>query len=140
MSPRLRLSLPTDLFSLGLPIKFLYASLVYPSMKSIPPIYFSLICHPNKIWWRVNLMKLPIMHFSLASFYFLPLRHKYSLIKTRKLSFSERCQTSYGLTFRHRTSCILGQAFHYSPENAFYIFNQQIYFVIWYLLDSASLI
>ena len=24
------------------------------------------------------------------------------------------------LTFRHRASCILGQAFHYSPENAFY--------------------
>ena len=33
------------------------------------------------------------------------------------------------LTFRHRASCILGQAFHYSPENAFYIFNQQIYFI-----------
>ena len=45
-----------------------------------------------------------------------------------------------GLTFRHRASCILGQAFHYSPENAFYIFNQQIYFIIWYMLDSASLI
>jgi len=26
------------------------------------------------------------------------------------------------LTFRHRASCILGQAFRYSPENAFYIF------------------
>ena len=34
------------------------------------------------------------------------------------------------LTFRHRASCILGQVFHYSPENAFYIFNQQIYFII----------
>ena len=34
------------------------------------------------------------------------------------------------LTFRHRASCILRQAFHYSPENAFYIFNQQIYFII----------
>ena len=33
-------------------------------------------------------------------------------------------------TFRHRASCILGQAFRYSPENAFYIFNQQIYFII----------
>ena len=44
------------------------------------------------------------------------------------------------LTFRHRASCILGQAFHYSPENAFYIFSQQIYFIIWYLLDRASLI
>ena len=34
------------------------------------------------------------------------------------------------LTFRHRASCLLGQAFHYSLENAFYIFNQQIYFII----------
>ena len=34
------------------------------------------------------------------------------------------------LTIRHCASCILGQAFHYSPENAFYIFNQQIYFII----------
>jgi len=34
------------------------------------------------------------------------------------------------LTFRHPASCILGQAFHYSPENAFYMFNQQIYFII----------
>ena len=41
------------------------------------------------------------------------------------------CETwSLTLTFRHRASCILGQAFHYSPENAFYIFNQQIYFII----------
>jgi len=34
------------------------------------------------------------------------------------------------LTIRHCASCILGQAFHYSPENAFYIFNQQIFFFI----------
>ena len=34
------------------------------------------------------------------------------------------------LTFRNRAFCILGQAFHYSPENAFYIFSQQIYFII----------
>jgi hypothetical protein len=34
------------------------------------------------------------------------------------------------LTFRHRASSVLGQTFRYSPENAFYIFNQQIYFVI----------
>ena len=37
---------------------------------------------------------------------------------------------SRGLTFRHRASCLQGQAFHYSPENAFYIFNQQIYLII----------
>ena len=34
------------------------------------------------------------------------------------------------LTFRHRACCILGQAFRYSPEKAFYIFKQQIYFII----------
>ena len=34
----------------------------------------------------------------------------------------------------------IGHAFRYSPENVFYIFNQQIYFIIWYLLDRASLI
>ena len=37
---------------------------------------------------------------------------------------------SRGLNFRHRASCIQGQAFRYSPENAFCIFNQQIYFII----------
>jgi len=44
------------------------------------------------------------------------------------------------LTFRHRASSILGQAFRYSTENAHYIFNQQIYFISWYLLHRASLI
>jgi len=34
------------------------------------------------------------------------------------------------LTFRHRASSILRQASRYSPENAFYIFNQQIYFIV----------
>ena len=34
------------------------------------------------------------------------------------------------LTFRHCASCILGQAFRYSPENVFYTFNRQIYFII----------
>ena len=42
----------------------------------------------------------------------------------------ERIILQWILTFRHRASCILGQAFRYSPENAFYIFNQQIYFII----------
>ena len=37
---------------------------------------------------------------------------------------------SRGLTFRYRASCIQGQAFRCSPDNAFYIFNQQIYFII----------
>jgi hypothetical protein len=50
------------------------------------------------------------------------------------------CTVPCSLTFRHRASFILGQAFRFSPENTFYIFNQQIYFIIWYLLDRASLI
>jgi hypothetical protein len=38
--------------------------------------------------------------------------------------------------------CVLytWKVFRCSPENAFHIFNQQIYFIIWYLLDRASLI
>ena len=34
--------------------------------------------------------------------------------------------------FNLQAPCVLyiGQAFRYSPENAFYIFNQQIYFII----------
>ena len=34
--------------------------------------------------------------------------------------------------FNLQAPCVLyvGQAFRYSPQNAFYIFNQQIYFII----------
>ena len=56
------------------------------------------------------------------------------------LSVLIRFEISQPLNFRHRASCILGQAFRYTSENAFYIFNQKIYFIIWYLLDRASLI
>ena len=51
----------------------------------------------------------------------------YQSLKMKMLLLFETMRV---LTFRHRASCILGQAFHYSPENAFYIFNQQIYFII----------
>ena len=56
-------------------------------------------------------------------------------VLTRKYCFSTAQltgghQSTLSLTFRHRASCILGQAFRYSPQNAFYIFNQQIYFII----------
>jgi len=46
------------------------------------------------------------------------------------LSLTSTLEGSGCLTFRHRASCILGHVFLYSPENAFYIFNQQIYFII----------
>ena len=40
--------------------------------------------------------------------------------------------TCGGLQVNLQVPCVLyiGQAFRYSPENAFYIFNQQIYFII----------
>ena len=69
---------------------------------------------------------------NLGSFKVKPLGQKVN----KHLSGLGRCQSKVyykvliRLTFRHRASCILGQAFHYSPENAFYIFNQQIYFII----------
>jgi len=49
---------------------------------------------------------------------------------------------TYRRSVHLQAPCVLyiGQAFRYSPENAFYIFNQQIYFIICYLLDRASLI
>ena len=47
-----------------------------------------------------------------------------------RLKYKSSSYFVFLLTFRHRASCILGQAFRYSPENAFYIFNQQIYFII----------
>jgi hypothetical protein len=37
-----------------------------------------LLDHPNKIWLRVHIVKLLIVHFSSASCYFLPLRYKHS--------------------------------------------------------------
>jgi len=46
------------------------------------------------------------------------------------LSGSTKFSHIISLTFKHSASCILGQAFHYSPEKAFFIFNQQIYFFI----------
>ena len=35
-----------------------------------------------------------------------------------------------GLTFRLPCVLYIGQAFRYPPENTFYVFNQQIYFII----------
>ena len=73
-----------------------------------------------------------LTHFTTASFFI-------SSAPRRKPS-TMHCELAVTLTFRYRASCILGQAFRYSPEYAFYIFNQQMYFIIWYLLDRASLI
>ena len=52
------------------------------------------------------------------------------LVPGSKELITTAINSTRSLTFRHRASSLLGQAFRYSPENAFYIFNQQIYFII----------
>ena len=41
-----------------------------------------------------------------------------------------RCDYDRSLNLQAPRFFYIGQAFRYSPENAFYIFNQQIYFII----------
>ena len=82
----------------------------------------------NIICWIISL-NITLLKKFLATTDFLP--RYFALLSWKHISW---------LTFRHRASCILGQAFHYSPENAFYISSQQVYFIIWYLLDRASFI
>ena len=59
-----------------------------------------------------------------------------------RTKYSLNCKTTRADIFNLQAPCVLyiGQAFRYSPENDFYVFNQQIYFIIWYLLDRATLI
>ena len=57
---------------------------------------------------------------------------------TRK--YLARCKNHETLNLWAPCVLYIGQEFRYFPENAFYIFNQQIYLIIWYLLDRASLI
>ena len=118
-----------NFFSTGLPFSpsnstclsfiYFYISILfsYESFVSQTRISLALCCHVN--WTQyTNLNSGLLLHDSILT-----------VLHVEK-----------ELTFRHRASCILGQAFRYSTENAFYIFNQQIYFIIWYLLDRASLI
>ena len=72
---------------------------------------------------------------SVCSFFW-----RLALVGFRQLAVNLQCwhQTSRVNLWAPRFLYI-GQTFRYSPENAFYIFNQQIYFIIWYLLDRASL-
>ena len=68
-------------------------------------------------------------------------------LQFRRSCSSEKSRTTYPWTEKSgkptinlQAPCVLyiGQAFRYSPENAFCMFNQQIYFIIWYLLRCAS--
>ena len=76
---------------------------------------------------RVDFGSQPLSSFSTTS---LPSRNREYQLKSLIGSQPHSRKLFAPLIFRLRASCILGQAFHYSPENAFYIFNQQIYFII----------
>ena len=54
------------------------------------------------------------------------------LLSDRMISEVHASVRVVNLAVNLQEPCVLytGQAFHYSPENAFYIFNQQIYFII----------
>jgi len=56
--------------------------------------------------------------------------YKYTCIYMEFVVFHSSNYNTVYLTFRHRASSIEGQAFHYSSEKAFYIFNQQIYILL----------
>ena len=118
-------------------------SLSYPACKARAPYYTTMcglsgsatLCHkrPGFRGKKYLLYVKCVVRFSvqLSSETFLILRRtgRDMIINIHGVQVKYRyaCQI---LTFRQRASCILGQAFHYSPENAFYIFNQQIYFSI----------
>ena len=50
--------------------------------------------------------------------------------KVEKLRVRRHREIFYKLNLQAPRFLYIGQAFRYSPQNAFYIFNQQIYFII----------
>jgi len=58
----------------------------------------------------------------------------------RKCIIQQIDKATYNVNLYAPCVLYIGQAFRYSPQNAFYIFNQQTNFIIWYLVDRASLI
>jgi len=123
-------------------------------LRDIKVILFSYLCQPRSPFFFLRRLCLYIPPFPLPFFLITITRYfccfplltfgtvRSTVAYSRITSFipTYKYQRVRCLTLRHRASCILGQAFRYSPENAFYIFNQQIYFIISYLLDRASLI
>ena len=101
---------------------------------STPPHSFTCPSPPGASWCQYRQSHLPSLSLypclstapcKSSSVYYIPTFVQISSINILKL-----LQHVSVLTFRHRASCILEQAFRYSPENDFYIFNQQIYFII----------
>ena len=84
----------------------------------------------NKKLYLFTVLLPYINHFRVYSFYSL------SYFSSSIIFFPS---THFKLNLQAPCVLYIGQAFRYSPENTFYIFNQQIY-IIRYLLDRASLI
>jgi len=75
-----------------------------------------------------------ILHYTRTyAIYLLPMWLSWLFTRTETI-------TPYTINLQAPRFLYIGQAFRCYPENAFYIFNQHIYFIIWYLLDRASLI
>jgi hypothetical protein len=73
LSPHLRLSIPSRFFPSGSLNKILYAFLFsLPFLLHVLPSHPPWPDHSNYIWWGVQGMKLPIMQFYPASYYFIP--------------------------------------------------------------------
>ena len=104
-------------------------------LLAVNSFYLQISCHPST---QPHLISDTLT----TTFFFCPASEVYGYLSLLQSPTAEPTWSICGLNFRHRASCILGQGFRYSPENAFYIlvFNQHIYFIIWYLLDRASLI
>jgi hypothetical protein len=79
LSTHLRLGLPSGLFLSGFPTNILYAFIFSPIRATCPAhlIFLDLVIL-DYIWWKVQVMKLPIMQFCLASYHFISLWSKYS--------------------------------------------------------------
>jgi hypothetical protein len=69
--------LPSGLFPFDFPTKILYLFHLSTCTRRVHHILFD-SCNCNYNWWRVQVMKLFIMHFSLSSYSFIHLRCKYS--------------------------------------------------------------
>jgi hypothetical protein len=98
-SPIYALVFKSGLFPSGFPTKTLYTPLLSPHLCCINrPSHYSRFYHPNNIWWGAQIIRLLIMQFPPLSFYFVPLRPKYSsqqlILKHPQPTFLHQCERS----------------------------------------------